>query len=251
MINLSNMLSPFTPISLDEMDHVQLLNRIDTKYILHEDQLQEYIEAITSKYKILVIGGKVFHPYENLYFDTPDFHLYQMHHNGKGNRFKLRCRKYVTTGISFFEIKTKTNKRRTIKNRIQIASIPESLDENLNQYITDHTPGEYQNYIPSLQVYFDRITLVNKSARERLTFDLNLRYKHNGIEKKIPNIVIVEVKQEKNTLSPLRERMKMQRQPQNYLSKYCLGLTSLHKELKRNNFKHKFLELNKFGYDIL
>ncbi len=250
MNNLSTMLSQFIPISLEEMDHVHLLNRIDTKYMLHEDQLQEYLEAISTQYNVLVIGGKFYHPYETHYFDTPDFHLFQMHHNGKRNRFKLRCRRYVNSGISFFEIKTKTNKNRTIKDRIQIENIPDTLDSTLNQYISEHTPGDYQNYIPSLQVYFDRITLVNKSANERLTFDINLRYKRNGYEKKIQNIVIVEVKQDKNSESPFRELMKMQRQSQNYMSKYCVGLTFLHKELKTNNFKHKIIELNRLGYEI-
>jgi len=250
MTNLTSTLSGFIPISLEEMDHVKLLNRIDTKFIIHEDRLTEYLSAISNQYSLLKIGGKSIHPYETLYFDTPDFHLYQMHHNGKRNRFKLRCRKYTNTGIAFFEVKSKTNQDRTVKNRIQVANIPEMLDEPLNQYISEHTPGELQSYIPALRVYFDRLTLVNRQANERLTFDMNLRYKCNGDEKEILNIVIVEVKQEKYTLSPLRELMRVQRQPRNYMSKYCLGLTCLHKELKMNNFKHKINILNKLGYDI-
>jgi len=250
MTNLTSTLSGFIPISLEEMEHVKLLNRIDTKFIIHEDRLTEYLSAISNQYSLLKIGGKSIHPYETLYFDTPDFHLYQMHHNGKRNRFKLRCRKYTNTGIAFFEVKSKTNQDRTVKNRIQVANIPEMLDEPLNQYISEHTPGELQSYIPALRVYFDRLTLVNRQANERLTFDMNLRYKCNGDEKEILNIVIVEVKQEKYTLSPLRELMRVQRQPRNYMSKYCLGLTCLHKELKMNNFKHKINILNKLGYDI-
>jgi len=250
MTNLTSTLSGFIPISLEEMEHVKLLNRIDTKFIIHEDRLTEYLSAISNQYSLLQIGGKSIHPYETLYFDTPDFHLYQMHHNGKRNRFKLRCRKYTNTGIAFFEVKSKTNQDRTVKNRIQVANIPEMLDEPLNQYISEHTPGELQSYIPALRVYFDRLTLVNRQANERLTFDMNLRYKCNGDEKEILNIVIVEVKQEKYTLSPLRELMRVQRQPRNYMSKYCLGLTCLHKELKMNNFKHKINILNKLGYDI-
>jgi hypothetical protein len=250
MNDLTTTLSNFIPISLEEMEHVKLLNRIDTKFIIHENRLTEYLSAISGQYSLLKIGGKLIHPYETLYFDTPDFHLYQMHHNGKRNRFKLRCRKYTNTGIAFFEVKSKTNKDRTVKNRIQVANIPEMLDEQLNQYISEHTPGELQHYIPALRVYFDRLTLVNKQANERLTFDMNLRYKCNGDEKEILNIVIVEVKQEKYTVSPLRELMRTQRQHRNYMSKYCLGLTSLHKELKMNNFKHKIYTLNKLGYDI-
>lgn len=250
MTNLSSTLQTFIPISLEEMDHVKLLDRIDTKYVIHEDQLCEYLSEISARYDLLVIAGKYFHPYETLYFDTVDFHLYQMHHNGKLNRFKLRCRKYVDSGIAFFEIKSKTNTDRTVKKRMPVVDIPEMLDESLNQYIHEHTPGEIQNYIPALRVFFDRITLVNKQANERLTVDLNLRYRCNGVEKKIRKIVIVEVKQEKHSISPFRELMKMRRQPKNYLSKYCMGLTYLHKELKMNRFKQKINALNNLGYEL-
>jgi len=250
MIDLNTTLSNFFPISLEEMNHVKLLDRIDTKFIIHEDELVRYLAEISDKYSLLVIGGKMIHPYETLYFDTPDFHLYQIHHNGKRNRFKLRCRKYINSGITFFEVKSKTNKDRTVKDRIQVANIPEALDVNLNQYISDHTPGDFQSYIPALHVYFDRLTLVNKAANERLTFDMNLRYKCNGDEKAIQNIVIAEVKQEKHSLSPFRELMSVNRHRSNYMSKYCMGITCLHKELKMNNFKQKINRLNKLGYDL-
>jgi len=250
MTNFPSVLQTIIPISLEEMEHVKLLDRIDTKYVIHEDQLKEYLEAIGSQYKLLVIDGKLVHPYETLYFDTPDFHLYYMHHSGMLNRYKLRCRKYVNSGISYFEVKSKTNTRRTIKNRMQVDDIPETLNETLNQYITDHTPGVYHDYVPVLRVFFDRITLVNKLVNERLTFDINLRYNRNGREKKLLKLVIVEVKQEKHTVSPLRELMKMKRQSQDYLSKYCIGLTCLNKGLKKNHFKQKINTLNKLGYDI-
>lgn len=250
MNNLFSTLETFSPITLEEMDHVKLLDRIDTKFMLHEDQLQEYLAEIATQYYLLVIGGKLFHPYETLYFDTPDYHLYQMHHNGKRNRYKLRFRKYVNTGISFFEVKSKTNTDRTFKERLQVENIPETLTEQLNQYISEHTPGVYHNYVPTLRVFFDRITLVNKQANERLTIDLNLRYTSNGAEKKIEKIAIVEVKQEKHSLSPFRELMKIQRHQKNYMSKYCLGVTCLNKGLKMNRFKQKINTLNKLGYDI-
>ena len=250
MNNLFNTLSSFIPISLEEMDHVKLLDRIDTKFVIHEDQLTEYLAAISTDYNLLVIEGKMLHAYETLYFDTPGFHLYQMHHNGLLTRYKLRCRKYVNSGISFFEVKSKTNTSRTVKNRIQLESMPETLSESLNNYISEHTPGEHQNYIPVLRVFFDRLTLVNKKAKERLTFDLNLRYEHDGIVKKIEKIVIVEVKQEKHSMSPFRQLMKLDRQRENYLSKYCIGVTCLNSGLKMNNFKQKIKSLNKLGYDI-
>jgi len=248
--NLITILSNFIPISLEEMDHVKLLDRIDTKFVINEGQLSDYLEAVVPDYYILTIGGESLHPYETLYFDTPAFQLYQMHHNGVRNRYKLRCRKYVNSGISFFEIKKKTNTSRTIKKRIQVERIPDSLDAPLNQYIKEHTPGILHNYVPALRVFFDRLTFVNKIANERLTLDLNLRYTCNGAEKKIDRIVIAEVKQEKHSVSPFRELMKVNHQQKNYLSKYCLGLACLNKGLKRNRFKQKIDALNKLGYDL-
>jgi len=250
MNDIAATLLQFDPISLEEMDHVKLLNRIDTKYVIHQDSLPDYLNAISANYKLLIIGGKSVHPYETSYFDTPAYHLYQMHHNGKRNRFKLRFRKYVNSGITYFEIKSKTNKGRTIKNRVRIDRVPESLDESLVRFIGEHTPGEYDNFVPALRVFFDRLTFVNKTANERLTVDLNLRYSGISGEKQIHKLVIVEVKEEKHAASPFRQLMKLQRQTRNYLSKYCLGVTCLNKDLKMNRFKKKILTLNKLGYDI-
>lgn len=250
MDTLCPALLDYTPISLEEMERAKLLNRIDTKYVIHESQLNDFLYSIKDEYYLLKIAGEVIHPYETLYFDTPDFQLYLMHHNGKRNRYKLRCRRYVNSGISFFEIKTKTNKSRTIKRRVQVDTMAENLTGTLNEYISNNTPGTYENYIPALRVFFDRLTLVNKNANERLTFDTNLRYKSKGIEKRIGNIVIVEVKQEKHSVSPFRALMKLHRQPRNYLSKYCLGLTCLNNDLKMNRFKQKIHTLSKLGYEI-
>lgn len=250
MNNLATTLSYFAPISLREMDDVKLLNRVDTKFVIHRNNLNGYLQAISSQYRVLSIDEQLVHPYETLYFDTPDFHLYQMHHNGVLNRYKLRCRKYVSSGDSFFEIKTKTNKSRTCKQRIPVDDIPESLDESLNEYITAHTPKVFSGYVPALRVYFDRLTLVNKTAGERLTFDMNLRYEYDGVKKEILNMVIVEIKQQKCSVSPFKEMMKMEHHHQDYLSKYCMGLTCIHKDLKMNNFKRKITALNKQGYEI-
>jgi hypothetical protein len=250
MTDLLFPLSKYTPISLEEMDHVKLLDRIDTKFVIHEAQLQGFLTEMSTHYNLLSINGQSIQPYETLYFDTPGFQLYLMHHNGKRNRYKVRCRKYVNSDISFFEIKSKTNTSRTIKQRIQVDDIPEALNETLTKYISEHTPGGIQNYVPVLRVFFERLTLVNKNANERLTVDLNLRYKSNGSEMKVEDLVIVEVKQENHSVSPFREMMKMHRLPKNYLSKYCLGITCLNTELKKNRFKQKINTLNKLGYDI-
>ena len=79
---------------------------------------------------------------------------------------------------------------------------------------------------------------------------MNLRYEYDGIKKEILNMVIVEIKQQKCSVSPFKELMKLQHQHQAYMSKYCMGLTCIHKDLKMNNFKRKITALNKQGYEI-
>ena len=69
----------FRPISLDEMDAVALLNRIDTKFVMSTGQLMSALAALQTDYRILSIDDQRLNHYRTLYFDTPDFELYNLH----------------------------------------------------------------------------------------------------------------------------------------------------------------------------
>jgi hypothetical protein len=250
MIDLTSSLRHFAPISLEEMDRVKLLDRIDTKYVITLDLLEESLTALQDQYKVLAIEGILVHPYETLYYDTPDYRLYRMHHSGRQNRFKIRFRKYVNSDLAFFEIKSKTNTHRTIKKRVPVERIMETLNDPLITFIASHTPGAFHHYVPVLRVFFNRITLVNNLVNERLTIDTDIRYISNGKEKIIERMVIVEVKQEKQSISPFHQFMQGKRQRGNYISKYCLGVVCMNSEVKRNRFKGRLNTLNKLGYDF-
>lgn len=73
MDNLVSTLLRFRPISLEEMDHVKLLDRIDTKYVIHLEDLPRFLQAVENDYRLLVINDQLIHPYETLYYDTPEF----------------------------------------------------------------------------------------------------------------------------------------------------------------------------------
>ena len=100
-------LDTFSSISLSEIEQVNLFNRIDTKYIVQMVDFTGILKEIKHHYNVLQIDNKRIHRYESLYFDTPDFKLYQYHHNDQQNRFKVRYRKYVDSGLCYFEIKYK------------------------------------------------------------------------------------------------------------------------------------------------
>jgi len=251
MHDLTPTLLAFSPIALEEMQDVLLLDRIDTKYVISQDQLDEYLKAIYDQYKILVVNGHFLHPYETLYFDTPGYYLFKMHNNGTQNRYKVRFRKYLNSGQAFFEIKTKSNAHRTIKKRLPVENIFETLNGPLNKFIADHTTGRLRNFVPVLRVYFNRITLVNKQGNERLTIDTDIRYSDNHhTEKNIENMVVIEVKQEKICFSPFQELLEQHEQHEHYLSKYCLGVNCMKKDASKSRPGEKVSVLKKLGYNI-
>src|SRR5687767_7859268 len=117
--SISEALLQFAPISLDEMDGVKLMDRTDTKFLFKAEQLPAFLEQLATSYRVLEINDRRICRYETLYFDTADFQLYLCHQNGKLNRYKVRFRRYVESDVSYFEVKLKNNKGRTIKTRVK------------------------------------------------------------------------------------------------------------------------------------
>lgn len=101
MNTLSQVLSRFEPISLEQMDNVRLMDRTDTKFVFRIEQLPFFLEQVSNDYRVLEVTSARISRYETLYFDTEDFQLYLKHQNGKLNRYKIRFRKYVESGLNF------------------------------------------------------------------------------------------------------------------------------------------------------
>ena len=239
-----DILQCFTPISLQEMDNVKLLNRTDTKFIFNSATLHTFLESCSTDYKILTINNKTISSYRTLYFDTTSFDFYNHHHNGKGNRFKVRIRKYVDSKLCFLEIKNKI-KGRTIKTRKTIDDFENQLSNDSLEFITsvihDLKPLEKKIWNS-----FDRITLTNEELKERLTIDLNLSFEIDGEKRTLNDVVICELKQERvNRSSPAFTLLKSLHIRPSRISKYCIGAGTLFHQLKKNRFKIKHLQLSK------
>ncbi|MES2590700.1 MAG: polyphosphate polymerase domain-containing protein [Bacteroidota bacterium] len=246
MKDITPILSEFEPISLSEMENVSLMNRTDTKFVFSFDRLDNFLKQIISQYRVLEINGIRASRYETLYFDTPDFKMYQEHHRGKPCRYKIRHRVYVDSNLHYFEIKFKNNKGRTIKNRIKRKEIDLTIRDKAERFLNEYTHYSAQNLFPKLWSNCSRITLVNKFSKERLTLDINLQFKNETSEKNLPNVVIAEVKQEKLSPSPFIKLMKANGVREGSISKYCFGVVFLY-EVKKNNFKPNFLSINRIN----
>jgi hypothetical protein len=248
MDDLINILAHFEPITLEEMDHVKLLDRLDTKFTFSLEKLPLVVEQLKDDYRILEVNGLRIGRYETKYFDTHDFRLYLHHHNGKLNRYKIRYRKYIDSNITFFEIKLKNNTGRMNKKRIEVADIDDIIKGTAEELLLNKVRLPSNLFHPSLNVFFSRMTFVNRNSKERLTIDTGLRYSNLLKNIAFPNLVIAETKQERAETSPFISLMRKHHIRVSSVSKYCLGIASLVEGIKKNNFKFKLIQINKTNH---
>ncbi|MFC2129378.1 polyphosphate polymerase domain-containing protein, partial [Bacteroidota bacterium] len=187
--------------------------------------------------------------YRTTYYDTPDYEMYTAHHNGKLNRFKIRTREYMVSKIHFLEVKFKNNKGRTLKERVRRIDGDLEFHENETAFLADSAPYTVDDLIPKLWNHFIRLTLVHKSAQERLTIDFNLSFKNEKNEEaEVPQLSIIEVKQDKYTAdSEIIKVLRKYHINETRISKYCIGTAMLNPWIKRNRFKIKLLAIDKLN----
>jgi len=225
---------------------VKLMDRKDSKFTFNQEQLPDLLEKLKEHYNILEIEGERLMHYSNYYYDTKDFSLYQRHHNKHLNRYKIRKRKYSISDQSYLEIKFKSNKSRTIKNRTKITEFSKNLDADLKKYINENSPLDPDNLDMILQVDFMRLTLAHKDFKDRATIDLELNYQYEGSSHRYENLAIAELKEDKSASgSVFFTILRESNINLGSFSKYCFGMLKLHPQLKNNLFKPKLRLLNK------
>lgn len=166
-------------LDLDRIAAVRLMNRVDTKYLVDERRCMELLELAADQYYVQIIDDCRACRYATLYYDTPQWDMYHMHHNRRLTRQKIRTRTYIETGVTYLEVKNKSNKGRTHKRRM-------ALDRSLfAAAATDTAAADFlrrearyapETLSPSLATRFVRVTLVNRAMTERLTIDFDLHF---------------------------------------------------------------------------
>jgi hypothetical protein len=227
------------------MDSVKLMDRTDTKFVFRFSELPAILNEAKAHYKILDVAGNRISRYKTLYFDTEHFDLYNKHHCGKLNRYKVRHRTYLESNLGFLEVKFKNNKGRTLKTRIKEIEVPDITKGIAFEFLQKSLPFNPLNLIPKIWINYSRITLVNKLSAERLTLDLNLEFEENGKTEILNKLVIAEVKQDSKVASPFISIMRAKHIRQGSISKYCFGVATMFKQVKKNNFKPKLSIVHK------
>ena len=245
----SQILDTLPPISLDEMSSIRLMNRTDSKFLANERQFASLLEMVRGNYMVQCIDGKRYAEYQTVYFDDSGNSMYTRHHNGFLTRQKVRIRSYMDTGNYFFEVKLKNNHGRTKKKRIELHSADSYMADGAGEFLDSVAmmPIPLAEMSPKITNHFERITLVNNDKTERLTIDTGLSF-HNevsGQDRSMDNLVVIEVKRDGNTYSPILDMLRELRIFKSGFSKYCIGMALTTPDIKKNRFNKRIRRINK------
>ena len=247
---VKEILEQMDSISLEEMREVQLMDRLDSKYVANAALLPELLKKMVSHFRVQDVNGIRISAYSTQYLDTPELTTYLKHHNRVLNRQKYRIRSYVDSNLSFLEVKNKSNKGRTVKTRVPIhVSHVENIEE-LNEgvsFLSELSDLDVESLSPSLANRFNRITFVNKELTERITIDTEIQFQNyfTGIERYYEDLMIIELKQDGNATSFFHELLLDLRIKKTKISKYCIGMVMTDPNCKYNRFKRKKRLVNK------
>ena len=242
-------LDKFDTISLKEVKLIRLMNRMDTKYMMHIDQLPELLRLLEKDYVVQEISGSKLCPYHTMYLDTDNFEMFLNHQNGRKQREKIRIRAYIASKQVYLEVKKKNNKGRTNKQRIRIPEYETTQHNGAVHFINTNAQIPYEALSPHVETMYERITLVDRQRTERITIDLNLRFRNYRTNKysDISDLTIIELKQDKYASSHIRSVMSQLHISPMQISKYCMGSIYTNPMLKYNRYKLKMMRINKLS----
>ncbi len=245
--NIAQILKGFEPVGLDEMGSVRYMNRIDTKYLFPVTRLPQLLANVQKEYRALEIEKTRRFKYKTVYFDTPDLRFYNQHVTGKLNRSKVRIRTYESNGLTFLEVKHKSNKGRTCKSRLEKEPGDMNHIEQSRLFLNEMLSSDADNLKAVINTGFTRITLVSFAYSERITIDYNLSWNNlRGETVNMPFLAIAEIKSDKSsTQSPFFCQLKQMGIRKSGFSKYATGMAMVNNAPKQNNLKPKFLLIKK------
>ncbi|MDO4911147.1 MAG: polyphosphate polymerase domain-containing protein [Corynebacterium sp.] len=230
-----------TPISLEELcQEAAMLTRMDRKYILWEEQMDEVVEKLDPATKVLEIDGQRSQPYRSVYFDTPNMDSFYMAVHPRRRKFKVRIRQYVNSEIAFAEVKARGARGVTVKERIPIPwDVAESHSLGEAEPWVREKLGLTEPLVPTMWGSYERQTLLMPDGG-RATIDRHMDWANGrGDYVTVPGLVIVETKSGSRPSALDKRLWGAGIRPQK-ISKFGTGMAALDETLPRNRW-HRVL----------
>ena len=239
-------------VSLAEIDRGWLgKRRFDSKFLIADSQLSEFINRFSDEFAILEIAGKSKFQYRTQYFDTPALDCYRDHLQRKSRRAKIRIRSYLDSNLSRLEVKVRFGNLQSIKfSNEGSKQLGETEAEFVESILQQQLPNsrlieESTNLQPMALNTFERSTLSHANQQERVTIDSLLAVSAFGREFQIrPGHILLEVKSLKRSSVVVQALLKSGIRPMSF-SKYCASI-DLTTEDRPRVHRPSFLERNFF-----
>ena len=227
-------------VDLEQLQQLaDLQQRYDRKFVVGIALLPRLLEAL-GPVRVLEVDGRRSTAYTSIYFDTPDLRTYRDHLQRRRRRFKLRTRHYGDPAAAMLEVKCKGLRGQTIKHRIEHPGpTPSELGDEAERFIAGVLEREYNQELPGelapiAESRFERITLVDVEAHERVTIDLGLQVSANGRAVQLgKGHAVVETKSPSRAGNAARSFMEFGLRPDR-VSKYCVGIAASHDDVRGN-----------------
>lgn len=237
-------LETLSPVGLGELvTEAELLQRVDRKYLVENPVAEAMLDALDPRTRVLQIDGRREFAYDSVYFDTPDHLSYRLAALRRRHRFKVRTRSYLDTGTSFLELKTRSGRGRTVKNRIPTdPGNRETITPGGRAYLAGllghlgHDPALVDELRPTLEIRYCRTTLLLPGG-SRATIDRQLRWEATGggCGTSLPDHIIIETKSTGRPGQLDRALWRAGSRPVS-LSKFGTGTAALHSNLPSNKW---------------
>ncbi len=265
------MINIYPSILLETLENkTGFLDRIESKFRIHKNNLNTILDLFKDDYFVLEIWNKRIFNYDTIYFDSPDLYNYYQYQQKKRLRQTIRTRLYKDSNLCFAELKFK-NKSKKIKIRQKISTnkhwtwnneIQNFFQKNTIKYYNKQTN---KNLIPILKSTYNRITLVHKNFKERITIDFNINFEKinsNFTKNKkinqiwtqtyqprhflLQNLLIIEIKSDKFITEWYKKIRKLGfRENELNCSKFALWIISIGITNKYNNLLPTLNKLKK------
>ena len=234
-------------ISLDDMNaRAALLTRVDRKYVVPTDRLDELIALMNPATQVLEIGGKIEQRYASCYFDTPGLHSFMDTAHKRRRRYKVRTRSYLDSELAFLEVKTRGPRGHTVKKRMaydfaQAGRMELSREgrlwvaERLEAAQCFDGVDRVDSLVPVLSGTYTRSTLLMADGQGRATIDTELHWDSWGHELQAPHIAIIETKSGEAP-SELDRLLWANRIRPSRISKYATAMALLTPDLQTNRW---------------
>lgn len=233
-----------TTISLLELQSLaSLQTRVDRKYLVPEAQLESVLAAHPGA-RLLEIDGLTEFGYASGYLDTPDLASYHLAARGRRRRWKVRTRTYLDSGARWLEVKTRSGRCLTVKDRAELSLDDPAAPTFLGETLMARTGSSPARLVPSLDVRYHRVTLhlPGPDGGNRVTIDRGVTWSLPGETHtlRLAGHAVVETK----TTGPacaVDSALRAAGIRPARISKYATGLTLVHGRSLPDNRWHRTL----------